>query len=178
MASVIPGHEDAYVFGKSLRAAREYFQLLREAYFAITQKRQGWDSRCILEILASGAVPLSISDFPVFTELRCRLGGYFIDNYNCNAYNYTSTSNANAITAWCSRKRRLCSKRGRKVILDPGQHRGNVAPELIAPLKLSASVRGEVSRVKKHTTADSHPCSAEANASTFCSLSGSASATK
>jgi hypothetical protein len=56
VAVLIPGNRDTYLFGEGQEA--EYYQMYRDAFFACTEKKGGWDCLRHYEIIANGCIPL------------------------------------------------------------------------------------------------------------------------
>jgi len=56
LASIIPGDLSTYIYDNET----DYYNGYKESYFAITQKKGGWDCMRHYEILANGCIPLLI----------------------------------------------------------------------------------------------------------------------
>jgi hypothetical protein len=54
LASLIPGDISTYIYDNEI----DYYNEYKESYFAITQKKGGWDCMRHYEILANGCIPL------------------------------------------------------------------------------------------------------------------------
>jgi len=56
IAALIPGKKNTYFFND--REEKEYYQMYRDAYYAYTEKKGGWDCLRHYEIIANGCIPL------------------------------------------------------------------------------------------------------------------------
>lgn len=60
LADLVPGVRETYRFGAG--DERQYYDMYRDSYFALTRRRGGWDCLRHYEILAAGCIP-------IFTDL-------------------------------------------------------------------------------------------------------------
>lgn len=58
IASLMPGNWDTYIFPMTSFGESEYKRMYREARFAVSPRKAGWESMRLYEILAGGCVPL------------------------------------------------------------------------------------------------------------------------